>query len=315
MNVHCLEGYQKPFTSIRYEQRGGGVAIYVSECLQAELVHTDQDVESVSVKIADKKTTIIVSCFYCQLPRNKNNYLNHIEEVLKINGDLPQLVAGDFNIDLLLDELVLRKNIENMMAAHCLSLIISKETTRETETSSSRIDAIFGNVPLLKSTIEKTTFSDHSSLHLNLDIEYEAMECIYRFRCLKILENRDYSEKFSFYLAHTLGKIEETGQSGEAYITKVAEVMKRVKDKYFPCQDFKKFSSRKTWIINRIKRHIKVRNKLFQLWLESKSERAHLNYKNKRNEVNMEIKMAKPKNIQNKIGRKIPGSFTSILGK
>ena len=55
MYLHTLEGYQKPFTSIRSEQRGGGVAIYVSECLQAELVHTDEDFESVSVKVGIKK--------------------------------------------------------------------------------------------------------------------------------------------------------------------------------------------------------------------------------------------------------------------
>ena len=81
--------------------------------------------------------------------------------MLERNGDLPHLVAGDFNIDLLLDQLVLRKKLENMMAAHCLSLISLKEVTPETETSNACIDAIFGNVPLLKSTFEKTTFSDH----------------------------------------------------------------------------------------------------------------------------------------------------------
>ena len=95
------------------------VAIYVSECVQAELVHKDEDFESVSVKVANKKSKIIVSCFYCQPSRNKNNYLNHIEEVLEINRDLPQLVAGHFNIDLLPDELVFRKKLENIMAGHC----------------------------------------------------------------------------------------------------------------------------------------------------------------------------------------------------
>ena len=125
------------------------------------------------------------------------------------------------------------------------------------------------------------------------------MECIYGFRSLKKLENRDYSGKFSFYLAHTLGKIEKTGQSGEAYITKVAEVIKRVTDKYFLCQDLKKFFSRKTWITNRIKRHKRIRDKLFQLWLNSKSERAHLNYKNERNEINMENKLARRRDLQN----------------
>ena len=85
-----------------------------------------------------------------------------------------------------------------MMAAHCLSQISLRKTTRETETSSSCIDAIFGNVPLLENAIEKTTLPDHHSLQLKLSLEYEAMECIYRFGCLSKLENRDYSEKFSF---------------------------------------------------------------------------------------------------------------------
>ena len=172
------------------------ICIRVSECLQAELVHTGEHFESVSVKVGYKKSKIIVSCFHCQPSRNKNNHSNHIEEVLERNGDLPQLVAGEFNIDLLLDELVLRKKLENMMAAHCLTLINLREATQETESSSSFIDAIFGNVPLLKSTIEKTIFSDYYSLHLKMDLEYEAMECIYPFRCLKKIENRDFSEKY-----------------------------------------------------------------------------------------------------------------------
>ena len=112
-----------------------------------------------------------------------------------------------------------------------------------------------------------------------------------------------------------MGKIEETGQSGETYITKVAEVIKRVTDKHFPCRDLKKFSSRKTWITNRIKRHIKIRDKLFQLWLNSKSEKAHLNYKNKRNEINMEIKLAKRRDVQNKIDHKDPREFFNYIRK
>ena len=116
--------------------------------------------------------------------------------MLQRNGDLPQLVADDFKFDLLLDELVFRKKLENMMDAHCLSLISLREATRESETSSSCIYAIFGNVPLLKSTIDKTIFSDHYSLHLKLDLDYEAMECINQFRCLKKLENGSYSEIF-----------------------------------------------------------------------------------------------------------------------
>ena len=109
--------------------------------------------------------------------------------------------------------------------------------------------------------------------------------------------------------------IEETGQSGEAYISKAAEVLKGVSDKDFPCQDLRKFSSRKTWITNRNKRQIKIRDKLFQLWFKSKSEKAHLNYKNKRNKIIMESKMAKRRDAQNKTNCKNPMEFFNYFRK
>ena len=283
------------------------------QCSASWLVHTDENFESVSVNVARKK--IIVSCFYCQPSLNKNNYLNRIEEMLERSGDLPLLVASDFNIELLLDELVLRKKIENMMAAHYLNVISLREATRETENFSSCIDAIFGNVPLLNYTIEKATISDHYSWHSKLDLESEAIECIYSFRCLKKLGNRDYSEKVSFYLAQALRKTEETGQSGEAYITKIVEVMKIVTDQYFPCQGLKNFYSRETWKTNRVKRHVKNCDKLLQLWVKSKPERAHLNYRNKRNKLNMEIKLAQRRDVQSKSDHKSPREIFNYIRK
>ena len=71
VNLHCFEGYQKPFTSIRSEQLGGGVAIYVSECLQAELVHTDEDFDSVSVKVRNKKAKSLFTASTVNLRETK----------------------------------------------------------------------------------------------------------------------------------------------------------------------------------------------------------------------------------------------------
>ena len=153
--------------------------------------------------------------------------------MLQIKGDLPQLLAGHFNIDLLLDQLVLRKRLENMMAAHCLSPISLREATREAETSSSCIDTIFGNVPLLKSTIENITFFDHFliSLQLKMDLEYEAMECTNRFRCLKKLENRDYSKKFSFFYHTHWEKLNRLVSLEKHTSRKLLKSLKRVTDK------------------------------------------------------------------------------------
>ena len=78
MNLPCLEVYQKPFTSIRSEERGGGVVIYVSECLQADLVHTDENFESDLVKIGNKKAKSL-------FPASTVN-LRETKEFIKLDG-------------------------------------------------------------------------------------------------------------------------------------------------------------------------------------------------------------------------------------
>ena len=93
------------------------------------------------------------------------------------------------------------------------------------------------------------------------------------------------------------------------------EVIKRIPDKFFPCQDFKKFSSPETCITNRIKRNMKIRNEFVQLWVKFKSRRALLKYKNEQNEIKMENKMAKRRDAPTKLIIKIPRSFSVILGK
>ena len=48
----------------------------------------------------NKKAKSLFPASIVNLRETKNNGLNHIEQLLEGNGDLPQLEAGDFNIDL-----------------------------------------------------------------------------------------------------------------------------------------------------------------------------------------------------------------------
>ena len=155
--LYCLEGYQRPFASTRNRKRGGGVAIYVTSDLEAELLHTDEAYESLSVKISDfkKKKKIIVSCFYCEPSRNRSQYLDHVEEVLDKNGEGMQIACGDFNIDLLNENLAARITLENLMTAQGLELVSLRQPTRETATSSTCIDSIYSNIPVQLTQIKK----------------------------------------------------------------------------------------------------------------------------------------------------------------
>ena len=62
----------------------------------------------------------------------------------------------------------------------------------------------------------------------------------------------------------------------------------------------------KTWITNRMKRHIANRDKLYQLWIKTKAEHDYKKYKKKRKELNMENKIAKQNAVQNKIKQNDP---------
>ena len=126
--LFSLEGYHQPFTSTRTQKRGGEVAKNVTLHLEAELFNSDEYRESVSVKImipkTNRKSLLIVlfllqntrvSCFYCGSSRNKNTYVEHVEEALDKNSNGLQIVCGDFNTDVLKENLGARVTFENMM--------------------------------------------------------------------------------------------------------------------------------------------------------------------------------------------------------
>ena len=135
----------------------------------------------------------------CNTSRNKNTYLEHVEEVFEINGNGLQIVCGDLNTDILNENLGARVLFENMMNSQGLDLVSLREPTRETATSSTCIDAIYSNFSVQPSQILKTTFSDHYSLHLDMSITLELVENVFEFRSLQKLEDPLCCEKFFFF--------------------------------------------------------------------------------------------------------------------
>ena len=301
--LFCLEGYQRPFASTRTKKRGGGVAIYETLDLEAELLNTDEYNESISVKVSDFKRTkkVIVSCFYCAPSRNKSKYLDHVEEVLEINSSGLQIACGDINIDMLNENLATRVSLEYLMYSQDLDWVSLREPTRETATSGTCIDSIYSNITVQRSQIEKTTFSDHYSL--KLDVYYEVVEEILEFRSLKTLDDPLYCEKFLFFLGHSLGKIPESDAKAETYLDNITKALKEATEKYFPLKRIKRREPNKSWITNRFKRHIVIRDKIYQLWIRTKSLEVFNRYKVKRNEVNKERRAAKRNDVQNKVDR------------
>ena len=87
-----------------------------------------------------------------------------------------------------------------------------------------------------------------------------------------------------------MGKISEHDKQAETYFDNIAQILKESTDKYFPLKQTKRRAPKKLWITNRIKRHIAIRDKLYQVWIKTKTMEDHQKNKQKRNHVNMEIK-------------------------
>ena len=120
------------------------------------------------------------------------------------------------------------------MNSQGLDLVSLREPTRETATSSTCIDAIYSTFSVQRSQILKTTFSDHYSLHLDMNITLELVENIFEFRSLQKLEDPLYCEKFLFFLSHSLSKINELDTPAEKYLNKIVKLLEMQLTDTFP---------------------------------------------------------------------------------
>ena len=138
-------------------------------------------------RVGDFKRTkkVVVSCFYCEPSRNKSKYLGHVEEVLYIKSGGLQIACGDFNIDMLYENLATRVSLEYSLYSRGFDLVSLREPTRETATSGTCIDSIYSNIAVQRSQIEKTTSSDHFCPKLDLDIYREVVEEVFEFTSYK----------------------------------------------------------------------------------------------------------------------------------
>ena len=102
------------------------------------------------------------------------------------------------------ENLATRVLLEYLMYSQGLDCLSLTEPTRETATSGTCIDSLYSNITVQRSQVETTTFSDHYSFKLDLDIYHEVVEEIFEFRSLKKLDHPHYWEKFLFFSV-TLG--------------------------------------------------------------------------------------------------------------
>ena len=105
INDFFIDNYEIIYTN-RSNKRGGGVLIYVSKCIEFELMNSmsidvDDMLEVVTIKLKNKKEKdILFSCMYRSPGGCLDNFNSYFQDFLCHVGNKAYILCGDFNINL-----------------------------------------------------------------------------------------------------------------------------------------------------------------------------------------------------------------------
>ena len=124
--------------------RGGGLLVYVSECVtsirRSDLEDTDLEILWIEVKL--RKTKLLI-CNVYRPPDAKASWMDSMAVMVEkaVAEKAPVVIMGDFNCDMLLHDSKCVK-LEDMMSDYGLLQMV-REPTRVTQTSRTQIDLMF----------------------------------------------------------------------------------------------------------------------------------------------------------------------------
>ena len=287
---------------IHYPQsRCGGIAILIKSTFEHDdfdcIKINTPDVENKVIKVKVGNTITYISGIYKHPKKDITEFSSLLVKQIKSvprNSDL--IIVGDINIDLLKADT--NANIKNYLCkikALNLTQVIDL-ATRITNNTQSIIDHCYirnsNKLIFSKSGIFINKISDHLCTFLTLklkpDFDYKTRQEI------RIL-NRKNIQTFKSSLSNLNVTLDiENGNTSESNWEKFTEVFKSKFESAFPIQKIsRKAVKNKSWFTDSIKRHIKIREKLYNTWKENRSPYNERQFKNYRNKVNNMIKKAK----------------------
>ena len=175
-----IPNFVGPITKNRTESRGGGVAFYINNKLDFEVIQNmsltekaEKAIESLTIKINHKSKSHILVCIYRPPKQNLTNlFYERLEHIIQMkNAEFPNSILeiiGDFNINTL-DPITRIKFYEQSMSHGLLPLVT--KPTRITTSTKSLIDNILSSHPQNTGTyVIRTNISDHFPVLLSRNV-------------------------------------------------------------------------------------------------------------------------------------------------
>uniref|UniRef100_A0A6P7GL35 Uncharacterized protein LOC114340110 n=1 Tax=Diabrotica virgifera virgifera TaxID=50390 RepID=A0A6P7GL35_DIAVI len=168
--VH-IEGYRLANYTARSQNRGGGSAIFVKNTICFNVVNNDTFIIDFCIEyccICLKDFNLLVLAVYHSPSGPFDIFLDSLEGVLgTLSPNKQVLVAGDFNVDFLVDNASARKLQGVLEGFHLVKTI--NESTRGNKC----LDNIFMDpgLPLYSAEVFETGFSDHKGQIVKFEIQ------------------------------------------------------------------------------------------------------------------------------------------------
>ena len=242
-------------------KRGGGVGIFAMNDLDfVEVKECDHNnLQALTIKIkADKQLYLIITCMDIP-PRKQNNVnfqrLESYLDTLPIDPEDKHILCGDFNINFLVNSANFRKKV-TLLAGKNLSIVESIESTRDTSSPKSTLDAFFSNTLSFVHTTD-SVISDHHTVTLTFEQSLENSSNRHKKFTRKWvkLENRKFVEDLNNILMDKLKIISCNGSewSPDKAFEKLHELLISTLDETLPIIISAKTGVQITWIDNQVK--------------------------------------------------------------
>ena len=270
-----IKGFNNFFSS-NERNKSSGVAIFIKECFTVEKEYSDKSLcfDNLTIDMGIEKEKFSVTALYNSPSNETEKFLMDFEKFLShSNRTNKHVIMGDFNIDTMSSK-TCAKDLVNVCNSFDWTLADLNSPTRVTELTSTCIDHVITNYPVISSLLKvwPCDVTDHFGIMLQTGLDYKDKhnQNTYLRRSTKKMNDPITACNALFYAKHCLGKTNfdniEINEGIDILVSCILETM----DKYFPLESSKPQQTSKNppWLNRHIKNRIRHRQFLYKKSLE-----------------------------------------------
>lgn len=266
------------------EGRGGGVAAYVNNQLNCEIININlpsiTDIEHLWINFRVNKSSIALGVVYRPPQNNITNCIEAFDNI--ISYLMPSydtvLMTGDVNINLF--------NLNNPLTSCCDSYGLSQiidEPTRITQYSSTLIDPVFiNNVDIIKNfgTLNADTISDHRLVFCEITLKtFRRKSKMHTYRDFRHFDQQQFDDDLNSVPWHEILYI----QTIDDKIRFLTDNILCLFDIHAPTRTARMNKPHSPWLTEAIRCIIKEKENAFTKYKQNKTNVNWENYKTARN--------------------------------